>query len=97
MLSYSRTPVPVRDRSLSLDQTVFVKEKKSVEEAAQYNQWRRETSETDLYGEWAVAESVWPRSTSTHTVLNLDPDLNSQPQLDRPVPSSASKGRRERE
>ena len=52
MLSYSRTPVPVRNRSLSLDQTLFIKEKKSVEEeAAQYNQWRRETSETDLFGE----------------------------------------------
>jgi len=72
MLSYSRTPVPVRDRSLSLDQTVFVKEKKSVEEeAAQYNQWRRETSETDLYALAKAAEianEVAPITTITSPI-----------------------------
>lgn len=59
MLSYSRTPVPVRSRSLSLDQTVFIKSKKSVEEeAAEYNQWRREASESDLFALAQAAEDA---------------------------------------
>jgi len=72
MLSYSRISVPVRSRSLSLDGTEFIKKEKTVEEeAAEYNQWRREASEQDLFALSKAAgdaEEVAPITTVTSPI-----------------------------
>jgi hypothetical protein len=79
MLSYTNTPIPVRARSLSVDQTTFFKKQKSDDEMAEeYRQWRRETSETDLFAMAGISKGGEDPLTMSSSTLNKPPGAYSR-------------------